>query len=429
MIVEFSVKNFRSIHSLQTISFASTNLKSSEENKLVDLNNIVSDNGMKLLKTIGIYGANASGKSNIIKALEFFCEAISDLPSPESRLSKLAQPFLYQDDSANTESFFQIVLIIEGKKYRYGFTVKRNPQANNNPNISREIITKEWLFGPKNTNQGKYFTRTNLDIDKDSLPSNGNIAPLEHEHTLFLIHAASFNKDICAKIRNFIRGLITTKLSVSGDFYRFHSIRQIENVELKPRFLDFLRSFGLNYNDIYFKHGDSDSIDKFPLEKLFLKKTASHDEKTNITLNMQEHESDGTKKIFDIAGLLLHAFNIKAGGLIILDEIDSNFHPSLLIKLIGLFNDLEINKSNVQLLFTSHDTNLLNPSLMRRDQFYFTEKEENEATKLYSLAELKGIRNDADFAKQYLAGFYGGVPMLSQFLSDKNLENNGTLGN
>jgi hypothetical protein len=70
----------------------------------------------------------------------------------------------------------------------------------------------------------------------------------------------------------------------------------------------------------------------------------------------------------------------------------------------------------------------MNPSLMRRDQFYFSEKDQNEGTKFYSLAELKGIRNDADFAKQYLAGFYGGVPILSEFLNDKNLDNGGTLG-
>ena len=112
MIVEFSVKNFRSISNLQTISFASTSLKSSKDNQQVDQNNIVPENGINLLKTIGIYGANASGKSNMIKALEFFCEAISDLPSPESRLSRLTQPFLYQNDFENTDSFFQIVLIV-----------------------------------------------------------------------------------------------------------------------------------------------------------------------------------------------------------------------------------------------------------------------------------------------------------------------------
>ncbi len=429
MIVEFSVKNFRSISDLQTVSFVATNLKSSIENESVDLNNIVSDNGMKLLKTIGVYGANASGKSNIIKALEFFCDAISDLPSPESRLSKLSQPFLYQNNSEDTESFFQIVLIVEEKKYRYGFTVKKNPEAINNPNVSREIITSEWLFGPKNTNQGKYFSRKNLEVDKASLPGNENIAPLEYEHTLFLTHAASYNKDICAKVRQAISGYITSKFSARGDFYRFHSIRQIDNSELKPRFLEFLRSFGLNYNDIYFKKDDdTSSSNRYPLEKLFLTKSACYDESVNVILNMQENESDGTKKLFDIAGLLLHAFNIKVSGLIILDEVDSNFHPSLLIRLISLFNDPEVNKSNVQLLFTSHDTNLMNPSLMRRDQFYFAEKEQNEGTRFYSLADLKGIRNDADFAKQYLAGFYGGVPMLSEFLNDNNANNDGTLG-
>lgn len=430
MIVEFSVKNFRSISELQTISFVATNLKSSKENESVDLNNIVSDKGMNLLKTIGVYGANASGKSNIIKALEFFSDAISDLPSPESRLSKLAQPFLYQKDFEDTESFFQIVIIVDEKKYRYGFTLKKNSEAINNINFSREIITSEWLFGPKKTNHVKYFLRKNLDVDKANLPGNENIAPLEYEHTLFLTHAASYNKDICAKIRQAISGYITSKFSAHGDFYRFHSIRQINNVESKPIFLEFLKSFGLNYSDIYFKKDEENfSSNKYPLEKLFLKKSSCFDESVNITLNMQENESDGTKKLFDLAGLLLFAFNIKNSGLIILDEIDSNFHPSLLIKLISLFNDPEVNKSKLQLLFTSHDTNLMSPSLMRRDQFYFAEKEQNEGTKFYSLAELKGIRNDADFAKQYLAGFYGGMPILSEFINDKTVNNDGTMGN
>jgi len=430
MIVEFSVKNFRSISDLQTISFAATSLKSSKGNEQVDNNNIVPEDGMKLLKTIGIYGANASGKSNMIKALEYFCQSVSDLPSPESRLSRLTQPFLYQNDIENTESFFQIVLIVDGKKYRYGFTVKMNPEALINPEVSREVVVNEWLFGPKNTNQVKYFLRTNLQVDKASLPGNESIASLEYEHTLFLTHAASYNKDICAEIRNAIKGFITSRFSIRSDFYRFHSIRQIEDISLKPRFIEFLKSFGLNYSDIYFKKDDeSNKKNNYPLDKLFLTKISCHDNSVNVTLNMEDNESEGTKKLFDLAGLLLHAFNIEKSGLIILDEIDSNFHPSLLIKLIRMFNDPEINKSNTQLLFTSHDTNLLDSTIMRRDQFYIAEKENNDGTKLFSLAELKGIRNDADFAKQYLAGFYGGKPLLSEFLNDNNLKNDGTLGN
>ena len=430
MIVEFSVKNFRSISDLQTISFASTSLKSSKANEQVDFNNICDKDGINLLKTVGIYGANASGKSNIIKALEYFCQAISDLPSPESRLSKLSQPFLYQNDYENTESFFQIVLIVNDKKYRYGFTTKTNPLAKNNNDLSQEIIVKEWLFGPKKMNQVKYFSRTNLVIDKTGMPKNEIIAPLIYEHTLFLTHAASFNKDICARIRFHITGFIASKYGIRNDFYRFHSIKQIEYNALKPRFIAFLSSFGLEYTDIYFKKDEETSKkNNYPLDKLFLTKKACHNSSLTVTLNMEDNESDGTKKLFDLAGLLIHAFNMPVSAMIILDEIDSNFHPSLLIKLINLFNNPEINKSNSQLLFTSHDTNLLDSSIMRRDQFYIAEKDINDGTKLFSLAELRGIRNDADFAKQYLAGFYGGRPLLTEFLNDNNLKNDGTLGN
>ena len=186
----------------------------------------------------------------------------------------------------------------------------------------------------------------------------------------------------------------------------------------------------MNYSDIYFKKDDESSKkNSYPLDKLFLTKIACHDNSVSVTLNMEDNESEGTKKLFDLAGLFLQAFNNQISGLIILDEIDSNFHPSLLIKLISMFNDPDINKSKTQLLFTSHDTNLLDSTIMRRDQFYIAEKENNDGTRLFSLAELKGIRNDADFAKQYLAGFYGGKPLLSEFLNDNNLKNDGTLGN
>ena len=133
-------------------------------------------------------------------------------------------------------------------------------------------------------------------------------------------------------------------------------------------------------------------------------------------MNLEYRESSGNKKIFDLAGLLLVAFNMgNTPFLIVIDEIDSNFHPSLLIKLIEMFNNPKINKNNSQLLFTSHDTNLMSPSIMRRDQFYFAEKQEDESTRLYSLADLRGIRNDADFAKQYLAGYYGALPVLNDY--------------
>ncbi len=133
-------------------------------------------------------------------------------------------------------------------------------------------------------------------------------------------------------------------------------------------------------------------------------------------MNLDDDESEGTKKFYSYIGVLNQKF--EDGGLFISDEIDSNFHPALLRKLISFFNNPGINKANAQLLFTSHDTNLMHPEIMRRDQFYFTEKSLMDETILYSL-DLKGIRNNADFARQYLAGIYGALPVLGNYLEEQ----------
>jgi uncharacterized protein len=425
MVVEFSVKNFRSIKEMQTISFSASGLKSSEDNAAVDQRNIVEDGGTNLMKTVGIYGANGSGKSNLVKALEYFLRAIKNEPSPESNLNLLCDPFLYQDDPADKESFFQMVLIIDEKRYRYGFTTKRNPKFTvKEPNklTSKEVIVSEWLFGTKEKNQGEYFTREYMGINKEKLPHKEKIPPLPYEHTLFLTHAAAFDKDgVCASVRSFISGWTISNFD-GFDKFRYSSIFLINEIHKKQLFLDFLASFNLKYNDIKIEKDEKkpNSLE-VPLEKIFFTKTFKNNRNEDqvVNLNLGLTESFGTQRLFDIAGLLLLAFDLKNNVFIILDEVDSNFHPSLLIKLIGLFNDPAINKNKSQLLFTSHDTNLMSPSIMRRDQFYFTEKNEDQSTRLYSLADLKGIRNDADFAREYLRGYYGALPILSEL--SKNL--------
>jgi AAA15 family ATPase/GTPase len=140
-----------------------------------------------------------------------------------------------------------------------------------------------------------------------------------------------------------------------------------------------------------------------------------------VALMSLTDESDGTKKFYSFIGRLQAKF--ETGGLYVCDEIDSNFHPTLLQHLIRMFNNPLINKANSQLLFTSHDTNLMDPGIMRRDQFYFTEKSSQDETILYALSDLKGIRNNADFARQYLAGFYGALPVLGNYLEESDPQN------
>lgn len=425
MVLEFSIQNFRSIKDLQTISFVASSLKSSPDNLFVDEKNVVSKGKNKIFKTVGIYGANGSGKSNVIKALDSFVKVLVSQPSSLSNLRDLCQPFLYQEDSLNTESYFQIVLLINGVKYRYGLTTKVNLEKDSNgPERSTEIVTAEWLYSDKNGKTTILFQREGNQMSKIGLQSKTKIpSSLPFKHTLFLTHASAFDTHgDCYIITDYLRRLFTSNFEVNHDKFRWMSVNNIQDEEYKNKFINLLSSFNLPYDDIFLEDDVEDYRlkDVYPQDKIVFRKKYLHkNELKTIELNLKKNESAGTQKMFDLAGLILRAFNLDQPAFIILDEIDSNFHPSLLIQLINLFNNAGFNKSNTQILFTSHDTNLMSPTIMRRDQFFFTEKKEDLSTRLFSLSDLKGIRNDADFAKQYLSGYYGALPYLHNYCTNQ----------
>lgn len=425
MIIEFSVKNYRSIRDLQTISFKATGLKSPAGSD-IDADNIVKSNGVSLLKTVGLYGANASGKSNMLMALSYFAHAVRTLATDSRGVRPLYDPFLFE--TSNEGCFFQVVLLLNGKKYRYGFVVNKSDNVPGKNSSNDVKIESEWLYGNVGKNMKRLFLRVGNEVKENNLPtSEGMVIPtkLPYPHTLFLVHAAAFDaKGIPMQIANYLNHRIINNI-VYKELFRGISISAIK--ESIPSFLSFLKLFNMKYDDIELIDDESYADVQylgFPSNKVLLKRTTHNGNNKTLSMNLEYRESAGNKKIFDLAGLLLVAFISEDDPfLIVIDEIDSNFHPSLLIKLIGMFNDPKINKNNSQLLFTSHDTNLMSPSIMRRDQFYFAEKQEDESTRLYSLADLRGIRNDADFAKQYLAGYYGALPVLNDYTEMEENEN------
>lgn len=425
MIIEFSVKNYRSIRDLQTISFKATGLKSPAGSD-IDADNIVKSNGVSLLKTVGLYGANASGKSNMLMALSYFTRALSSLSIASKLLVPLYDPFLFEPTGEGC--LFQIVVLLNGKKFRYGFVVNKVETALEKGDSTSIIIESEWLYGNVDKNMKRLFLRVGNGVKENNLPtSEGMIIPtkLPYPYTLFLAYAAAFDaKGIPEQIVSNIT-FHTIDNIIDKSLFRDVSISIIK--KSAPLFLSFLKRFNMKYDDIELIDDESypdNDYSNFPLNKVLLKRTIHDGNNKPLSMNLEYRESSGNKKIFDLAGILLAAFNRKNDPfLIVIDEIDSNFHPSLLIKLIKMFNDPKINKNNSQLLFTSHDTNLMSPSIMRRDQFYFAEKQEDESTRLYSLADLRGIRNDADFAKQYLAGYYGALPVLNDYTEVEENEN------
>ena len=425
MIIEFSVKNYRSIRDLQTISFKATGLKSPAGSE-IDSNNIVKSDGVSLLKTVGLYGPNASGKSNMLMALSYFTQALSSLSIASKLLVPLYDPFLFEPTGEGC--LFQIVVLLNGKKFRYGFVVNKVETALEKGDSTSIEIESEWLYGNVDKNMTRLFLRVGQEVKENKLPtSEGVVIPtkLPYPHTLFLVHAAAFDaKGIPMQIVSYLNHHIINNI-VYKNVFRGVSINAIK--ESTPLFLSFLKRFNMKYDGIELIDDERYADVKyfgFPSNKVLLKRTTHDGNNKPLSMNLEYRESAGNKKIFDLAGVLLMAFISEDDPfLIVIDEIDSNFHPSLLIKLIKMFNDPKINKNNSQLLFTSHDTNLMSPSIMRRDQFYFAEKQEDESTRLYSLADLRGIRNDADFAKQYLAGYYGALPVLNDYTEAEENEN------
>lgn len=413
MLIEFSIANYCSFDEVQTLSFRATGLDSLNES--VENRNVIQLDKYRYLKIIGTYGANASGKTNFIKALSFFKDMVINSVVAEGFSSANINPFRQSESGKEQPSYFQVVLLLENKKFRYGFTLDIDGS-----------IASEWLFGPAKNNETYYFKRTKQEIisnadwfdEGSSLPED-NLRP----DALFLSFCSSYNGPISQVIRRYFFSKVTIDATIrrkglrrggafiGGAYGLTNRLVEAGNEKL---ILTWLKEVGLIYNSIRIPSEENQITTPVFLTKNIYDQTGSIIGETEMELNVDE--SEGTKKFYTYIGKLFRKF--QEGGIYICDEIDSNFHPSFLQKIIKLFQNENINKANAQLLFTSHDTNLMDPEIMRRDQFYFAEKTLCDATKLYSLADLKGIRNNADFARQYLAGMYGALPVLGDYLEE-----------
>jgi AAA15 family ATPase/GTPase len=417
MIIQFTLANYGSFHKEQTISFRATGLTS--EDPAVDERNVVDVGKHKYLKVVGLYGANGSGKSNFIKGMSFFNEMVKRSLEVDQLGRAGMKPFRLARASGDDAGYFQIVLLAEGTRYRYGFTLNHDG-----------TIQAEWLFGPADRNETYYFKRTGqaLTINEDRF-KEGYALPKDklRSDALFLTFCASYNGEVSASIRNYVADKITIDKDgiiprgPLGRFFRRSSVtdKLLEDGK-KDVVLRWMNEAGLVYQDVSFKsHTLDKDVELKRNEVSFIKPTYNDKGEINgqVEMDLDRDESDGTQKYYAYIGMLYRKF--QDGGIFISDEIDSSFHPSLLRKIIGLFQNSTLNKANAQLLFTSHDTNVMKPQYMRRDQFYFAEKTVFEETKLYALADLRGIRNNADFASQYLAGYYGALPQLDNYLEDK----------
>jgi uncharacterized protein len=417
MLIEFSVGNYRSFKDRVTFSMVAANLVSKD--KSLDINNAFDiDSELRLLKTAAIYGANASGKSNLAKALSFMkWFMVNSSKETQSTDAIGVEPFRLSTETEERPSYFELVFLMGERKYRYGF------EAN------QERVISEWLFYVPNVRETNLFERKFDSIESSKIYDADGIQQRTRSNALFLSVSAQFNVDLAEKILEWITDRVNIISGLHDQAYLRYTIRCFLNNKNRADIVQLIKKLDLGISEIQVDQEDftTDSLpDDMPdeLKKLIVK--AGGGKATSIGIShrkfdadgndgsieefdLESQESEGTKKVFALAGPLITA--LKEGEILIIDEFDARLHPFISLAIVKLFNSNEANPNNAQLIFMTHDTNLLNNKIFRRDQVWFTEKNKYGATDLYSLAEYR-IRNDASFENDYIKGRYGAIPYI-----------------
>ncbi len=391
MLIEFTVGNFLSFKEKRTLSLEASSIKE-------NLGNVFEAGKYELLKSIVIYGANSSGKSNFLKALDRMRFLLMDSAQNNSASELDIVPFLLSTETESQPSYFEILVLIDGIRYRYGF------EADN------KIIRSEWLYERKVKKENLLFVREKDSIEVTNYYQEGKgLEEKTRDNALFLSIADQFNGSISKKIMSWF----SSQRNLSGlqhEKGKSLTNRFLENESLNDWIKDFLSPLGLGIQGFSSKDNRIVTIhNKFDQNGNVIEKSE---------FDLLTQESAGTNKLYDMAGYL--TYGLKLGALTVIDELDAKLHPLLTMAIVKLFNSPEHNKRNAQLVFATHDTNLLNYGCFRRDQIYFTEKNYFEATDLYSLVEYiepngNKVRNDRSFEKDYIAGRYGAIPFIGDF--------------
>lgn len=418
MIVYFKVGNYKSINEEVTLNFNTSSISEHLES------NVIQNDKNPLLKSILLYGHNASGKSKILEALVFFKWFINNSATDKQSTEEIdVEPFKFSESASKKPSFFEICFILGKQKFRYGFETDMNN------------INKEWLLESKISKEYPVFLRIGQEIKVDlkRFENSENLEKRTRKNALFLSVASQWNVQKAQKINNWIESIFTVH-GLADENYRSITIDLLKNKKFTTIINNFIQKadLGINSIDIFeVPIQIEEIIKKIPeeLKRIYRDKLADRSETAvftnhnkyndqneiigNVPLLLDKSESEGTRKYFNLIGLLITA--LLEGRLVVIDEFDARLHTLLSKAIIRLFNSSRI-KSKAQLLVASHDTALLDRDLLRRDQIYFIEKNNYGATKAVSLVEYKP-RKDTPFDKNYLEGKYGGIPFVDDLES------------
>ncbi len=422
MLVEFRVKNFRSLRDEQVLS-----LVASKDKTLHDTHTL--GTGLKaaphLLASAVVYGANASGKSNLVKALHYMRAVVLESATViQPGQTYAVQPFRLDDASAGQPSEFEVTFLLDGVRYQYGFAM--TPQR----------IVSEHLLVYKSFKPQRWFERRfDADSGKDLYTFGPGLKGAKHlwegatrANALFLSMAVQLNSESLRSVFDwFVNHLVI--FNEHSPLAPQFSIQMLKQETQRKAICEFLRAAGISVADIEVttrqatvhtlkidlatgkreEHVGEQAVDEVKFHHATERGKAAFD---------LSDESDGTRNLLFLAGPVLDI--LRKGLTLVIDELDTSLHTLLVRELVRLFHWREVNTGGAQLIFTTHDTSLLDAyGLFRRDQVWFVEKDEEQASTLVALAEFSPRKNEA-LERGYLMGRYGGVPFLNHALGLKH---------
>ncbi len=419
MLVQFTVNNFRSIKDDVTLNMLAA---SKDESNTF----LLREGSYELLNSAVLYGANASGKSNVLKAMAQMRNIVLNATKVHQSTDKLPHnPYKLNKQTMEASTSFEIIFFIKDSKYRYGFE------------LDSTTVYAEWLFLDENGREAKLFYRDIDDefyVNKNKFKEGKGLEEKTLKNQLFIWKCDSENGPISREILQWFSHLnMIDGLENTG--YIAFTTNQMKNESFKKDIVSLVKFADLGIVDIATNElkMDQKEIEAIPLpqeikdqmlDESFVKieTHTSHkffDQNNNelgqVRFDLHKDESFGTKKFFAMSAPILDT--LKRGGILIVDELDASLHPILTMHLMKLFHNKKANSKNAQLIFATHDTNLLNADLLRRDQIWFTEKDKYGATALYSLVEYKAnkARKSTNLEKNYLQGRYGAIPYIGEF--------------
>jgi hypothetical protein len=415
MLIDFRAQNFRSVRDAATLSFVAGPDTSMRATHCLEtgLNSVP-----WLTRGAAIYGANASGKSNLIFGLGTMSNMVLQSTAlSEAQFADLYTPFRLDSEMALEPTEFEINLVLSGVRYEYGFS------------YDGLRVCSEWLTVYRTGKGQRWFERSWDEEEREERWGSFSThftGPREtwrkatRPQALFLTTAAQLNSELLRPLFNWFGSGLQVLDSV-GMLGLGYTLQRFDEVGFKERVLEVLRAADIHIADIKVEKKSGQQVNfsfepgKPPMvsarEGGVPDIAFGHRVEGGETLYFDKRfESAGTQQLFACIGPLLDA--VEKGKLLVIDDVDSSLHPMVTRFIVGLFHDPVVSQHDAQLWITTHDTSLLDTDVMRRDQYWFVDKDERQASVLVPLTDFSPRKNEA-LERGYLRGRYGGVPFIS----------------